>query len=86
MVSQSDRMSAKTWETKNLTFQIVTEKDYPRIDEFLKTNFYPDEPIWRSTKLVEVEGNNGLVNKYVANLVKKHTVLPCLKDSTRELT
>ena len=79
-------MSESKWKSKNISFETVSERDYKRIDTFLKENFYPDEPIWVGTKLLDTNGSNGLVNKYIANLVKKHTVIPCLKDSTREIT
>ncbi len=51
-----------------------------RVVAFLRAYFYPDEPIFRSTRLVEdSDGSNGLVNKYIANLVKKPEKLVGLK-------
>lgn len=65
---------------EEFTFKIVNEEDYPKVKAFLDEAFFPDEPIFRSTKLMV--GSGGLVDRYIANLVKKFLVINCLKNST----
>ena len=45
--------------------------------DFLLESFFPDEPIFRSTKILD---GSGIVNNYIAGLVKKELVEPCLED------
>ena len=74
-------MSENKWAELDVTFRIVTEAEYEKVHEFLHQAFFPDEPVFRSTKLVQDSGT-GFVSNFIANLIKKHIVMPCLKDST----
>jgi hypothetical protein len=67
------------WTERGINFSVVTEADYPRVKDFLEKSFFPDEPIFRSTKLM---GGHGLVDRYIGNLVIKYTIMNCLKYST----
>ena len=60
-----------------LTFKALTPSDFEEISSFLMLYFFPDEPITRSTKLLE---GSGIINKYISNLCKKYLIDPCLKD------
>ena len=60
-----------------LTFKVLTPSDFKEIEEFLMAYFFPDEPMSRSTKLLE---GSGFINKYISGLVKKHMIDPCLKE------
>lgn len=70
-------MSKEKFNELGLTFKTLTPRDFDEICEFLMLYFFPDEPITRSTKLLE---GSGIINKYISSLVKKHMIDPCLKD------
>ena len=70
-------MSTEKFNELGLTFKTLTHSDFDEISEFQMLNFFPDEPIARSTKLLE---GSGIINKYISSLVKKHMIDPCLKD------
>ena len=70
-------MSTEKFNELGLTFKTLTTCDFDEISEFQMLYFYPDEPITRSTKLLE---GSGLINKYLCSLVKKHMIDPCLKN------
>ena len=71
------KMSTEKFNELGLTFKTLTTSDFDEISEFQMLYFYPDEPITRSTKLLE---GSGLINKYLCSLVKKHMIDPCLKN------
>ena len=71
------KMSSEKFNELGLTFKTLTPRDFDEICEFLMLYFFPDEPITRSTKLLE---GSGIINKYISSLVKKHMIDPCLKD------
>ena len=70
-------MSTEKFNELGLTFKTLTPSDFDEICKFQMLNFFPDEPIARSTKLLE---GSGIINKYISSLVKKHMIDPCLKD------
>ena len=70
-------MSSEKFNELGLTFKTLTPRDFDEICEFLMLYFFPDEPITRSTKLLE---GSGIINKYISSLVKKYLIDPCLKD------
>ena len=70
-------MSTDKFNELGLTFKELTPSDFDEISEFLALYFFPDEPITRSTKLLE---GSGLINKYISSLVKKYLIDPWLKD------
>ena len=70
-------MSTEKFNELGLTFKTLTPSDFDEISEFQMLYFFPDEPIARSTKLLE---GSGIINKYISSLVKKHMIDPCLKD------
>lgn len=65
---------------EEFTYRVVTEDDYPAVKAFLDEAFFPDEPMFKATKLMVSTGS--LVDYYIASLVKKFLVMSCLKDST----
>ena len=71
------KMSTDKFKDIDLTFKALTPGDFDEISEFMMLYFFPDEPITRSTKLLE---GSGLINKYISNLCKKYLIDPCLKD------
>ena len=70
-------MSTEKFNELGLTFKTLTPSDFDEISKFQMLYFFPDEPIARSTKLLE---GSGIINKYISSLVKKHMIDPCLKD------
>ena len=70
-------MSTEKFNELGLTFKKLTPSDFDEISKFQMLYFFPDEPIARSTKLLE---GSGIINKYISSLVKKHMIDPCLKD------
>ena len=60
-----------------VTFKVLEPTDYKIVMDFLLESFFPDEPIFRSTKILE---GSGMVNNYITGLVKDELVLPCLED------
>ena len=60
-----------------VTFKVLQPSDYQKVMDFLLESFFPDEPIFRSTKILD---GSGIVNNYIAGLVKKELVEPCLED------
>ena len=70
-------MSTEKFNELGLTFKTLKPSDFDEISEFQMLNFFPDEPISRSTKLLE---GSGIINKYISSLVKKYLIDPCLKD------
>ncbi len=72
-------MSKKKWEEHGVTFRPATMEDFDKVVSFLHEFFYPDEPIFRSTKLAE---GTGFVSNYIAKLVKQYSIYPALKNKT----
>ena len=70
-------MSKEKFNELGLTFKTLTPSDFDEISKFQMLYFFPDEPIARSTKLLE---GSGIINKYISSLVKKYLIDPCLKD------
>ena len=62
-----------------LNFKVLKPSDHNEIKEFLELYFFPEEPVSRSTKLLE---GTGFINKYISSLVKRYMMDPCLKDGT----
>ena len=74
LMSKTDKFTES-----ELNFKVLTSSDYDEIKKFLELYFFPEEPVARSTKLLE---GTGLINRYISGLVKRHMMDPCLKDGT----
>ena len=70
---------SSTEKLKELTFKVLTPSDHNEIKKFLELYFFKEEPVLRSTKILE---GTGLINKYLSSLVKRFVIEPCLKDGT----
>ena len=46
-------MADDKWNQKGVTFRIATLEDFDIVKTFLEESFWPDEPVWRSCKLLE---------------------------------
>ena len=60
-----------------VTFKVLEPSDQPIIMEFLMESFFPDEPMFRSLKILE---GSGMVSNYISGLVRDELVDPCLLD------
>ena len=60
-----------------VTFKVLEPLDFSKVMDFLMESFFPDEPVFRSTKILE---GSGMVNSYISSLIKKEMVDPCLQD------
>lgn len=60
-----------------VTFKVLEPSDQPIIMEFLMESFFPDEPVFRSLKMLE---GSGMVSNYISGLVRDELVDPCLLD------
>ena len=60
-----------------VTFKVLEPSDQPKIMEFLMESFFPDEPVFRSLKMLE---GSGMVSNYISGLVRDELVDPCLLD------
>ena len=72
-------MSESKWSDKGINFKIVSIGDYEKIKAFLLKAFFPDEPIFRSLKLME---GNGYIDKYVIKIIDSYMIKDALKEST----
>ncbi len=72
-------MAEDKWAAEGITFETVGMKDLEEVLAYLKEAFFPDEPLFRSTKLFE---GDGLVDRYIANLIRKLMVEASLKNPT----
>ena len=59
-------MAEDKWAQKGITFKVPTLDDLDQIKDFLRLYFFPDEPIFRSLKLMG--GNGGVVDTWFTNL------------------
>ena len=72
-------MAQDKWSEKGITFKIPTLEDFDKIREFMYQYFFPDEPIFGSTKLME---GNGFVDRQVQKIIEDHMIRESLKDKT----
>ena len=61
----------KFWSAAGITFSVGTPKDLFDARQFLTENFYPDEPIFRSTKLMT---SHGFVARYLRKVIIEHYI------------
>ena len=55
------------WSQRGITFKIPTPADYKSIKAFLVEIFFPEEPFFRSLKLMEV--GNGLIERHFIQFI-----------------
>ena len=67
------------WAQEGITFETVNMKNYAELKTYLEEAFFPDEPLFRSTKLFQ---GNGLVDRYIVKLISKFTIEGVLKQPT----
>ena len=61
----------KFWTAAGISFSVGTPKDLYEVRQFLIENFFPDEPIFRSTKIMTT---HGFVGRYLRNVVVGHFI------------
>ena len=74
-------MAEDKWSQNGITFRIATMDDFKEVKNFLKNYFFPDEPVCRGSKLIEMDAT-GVVNKYLNGLIEKFMIKEGLEKPT----
>ena len=69
-VQQNQQLGDK-WSQECITFETVSMKNYDEVKAYLEKSFFPDEPIFRSTKIL---GGNGIVDRFCSKLISKYMI------------
>ena len=64
---------------ENITFKIPSMEDYEKIKDFMYSAYFPDEPIFRSTNVLD---GNGFMGKSLKKEIEKMYIEAGLKDKT----
>ena len=72
-------MTQDKWTEKGITFKIPTLEDLDKVRDFMYKYFFPDEPIFSSTRLME---GNGFIDRQVQKIIEEYMIQESLKDKT----
>ena len=74
-------MEEDKWTQNGISFRHPKLEDLDKVFEYLKVNFFPEEPVTRSVGFAQALQGDGLIDKLL-QMIGKEFIKDCLKKET----